>query len=83
MVRACLVKLSVVIGICVCFPLVSVANMSSVVPFISESIVIGQLLDTSDFPERWHCGNWTPFHGWTHILSDFFVWLAYTSIPIA
>lgn len=41
-----------------------------------------QLLDTSDFPARWHCGRWTPGHGWLHILSDLAVWGAYVTIPI-
>jgi PAS domain S-box-containing protein len=40
-----------------------------------------KLLDTSDFPARWHCGNWTPGHGWLHILSDLGVWSAYLAIP--
>lgn len=39
------------------------------------------LLDTSDFPERWHCGNWTSFHGWLHIASDIAIFLAYFIIP--
>jgi hypothetical protein len=29
-----------------------------------------RLFDTSDFPPRWQCGNWTWGHGWLHILSD-------------
>lgn len=45
--------------------------------------LFGQLFDTGDFPERWFCGNWSSFHGWTHIISDFLIWVAYTSIPIA
>jgi signal transduction histidine kinase/ActR/RegA family two-component response regulator len=39
------------------------------------------LFDTSDFPARWHCGNWTPGHGWLHVLSDLGVWSAYVAIP--
>jgi hypothetical protein len=41
-----------------------------------------ELLDTSDFPARWYCGNWTPGHGWLHILSDLGVWSAYVAIPL-
>jgi len=41
-----------------------------------------RLFDTSDFPSRWHCGNWTPGHGWLHILSDLGVWSAYVAIPL-
>lgn len=41
-----------------------------------------RLFDTSDFPARWHCGNWTPGHGWLHIVSDLGVWSAYVAIPL-
>jgi PAS domain S-box-containing protein len=40
------------------------------------------LFDTSDFPARWNCGNWSAAHGWTHILSDLAIWGAYTAIPL-
>ncbi len=40
-----------------------------------------KLFDTQDFPARWHCGTWTDFHGWLHIVSDIAVFLAYTLIP--
>ena len=39
------------------------------------------LFDTSDFPARWTCGDWTAGHGWLHILSDLGVWTAYLAIP--
>ncbi|MBI3118559.1 MAG: hybrid sensor histidine kinase/response regulator, partial [Candidatus Hydrogenedentes bacterium] len=39
------------------------------------------LLDTSSFPARWSCGQWTTGHGYLHILSDFAIWGAYTAIP--
>jgi PAS domain S-box-containing protein len=39
------------------------------------------LLDTSDFPPRWSCGDWSAPHGWLHILSDLAVWSAYVAIP--
>src|SRR6516162_5058900 len=42
---------------------------------------LSKLLDTSDFPARWHCGSWTAGHGWLHILSDLGVWSAYVAIP--
>ena len=42
---------------------------------------LSKLFDTSDFPPRWHCGAWTPGHGWLHILSDLGVWSAYLAIP--
>lgn len=41
------------------------------------------LFDTSDFPARWHCGNWSSLHGWAHILSDFAIASAYAMIPLA
>ncbi len=40
-----------------------------------------RLFDTSDFPPRWQCGNWTAGHGWLHVLSDLGVWSAYVAIP--
>lgn len=44
---------------------------------------IGQLFDTSDFPARWNCGNWSQVHGWFHILSDLAIAGAYSMIPLA
>ncbi len=40
-----------------------------------------KLFDTSDFPARWNCGQWTSVHGWLHILSDIGIWSAYFAIP--
>ncbi len=44
---------------------------------------LSKLFDTSDFPERWHCGNWTTGHGLLHIISDILIFGAYFSIPVA
>ena len=44
---------------------------------------LGLLFDTSDFPARWHCGHWTPVHGWFHIISDIAIAAAYSVIPLA
>lgn len=41
-----------------------------------------RLFETADWPPRWHCGNWTKFHGWLYIISDISIWLAYFAIPI-
>ncbi|HVZ26179.1 MAG TPA: PAS domain S-box protein [Sediminibacterium sp.] len=41
-----------------------------------------KLTDTADWPPRWHCGQWTAFHGWLYILSDLLIWLAYFTIPV-
>ncbi len=43
---------------------------------------VANLFDTSDFPARWHSGNWSTKHGWLHILSDLFVFGAYFAIPV-
>jgi signal transduction histidine kinase/FixJ family two-component response regulator len=40
-----------------------------------------KFFDTSDFPGRWHCGNWSDFLGWLHILSDLAIFSAYFAIP--
>ena len=40
------------------------------------------LFDTSGFPARWGCGDWTPGHGWLHIGSDLAIFAAYAAIPL-
>lgn len=50
--------------------------MNQLVEFFSR------LLDTSDWPPRWHCGKWSSFHGWLYIISDLLVWSAYFVIPL-
>lgn len=42
---------------------------------------VTDLFDTSAFPARWYCGEWTAQLGWLHILSDLGTWSAYTAIP--
>ncbi len=42
---------------------------------------LAHLFDTSGFPPRWYCGDWSAGHGWLHILSDLGVWSAYLAIP--
>jgi hypothetical protein len=42
-----------------------------------------KLFDTSDFPARWHCGNWSDLHGWVHILADIAIFGAYAAIPLS
>jgi len=46
----------------------------------SFSGFFGKLFDTSDYPARWYCGNWTLDVGWLHILSDFGIFIAYSCI---
>ena len=41
-----------------------------------------KLFSTDGFPARWHCGNWTNFHGWLYIASDLGIWAAYFTIPL-
>ncbi|MFC0773375.1 PAS domain S-box protein [Terrimonas alba] len=41
-----------------------------------------KLLDSTDWPPRWHCGRWTEFHGWLYIISDLLIWTAYFTIPV-
>lgn len=50
--------------------------MNEVYDFFSK------LSDTSDWPPRWFCGNWSDFHGWLYIVSDLMIWLAYMCIPL-
>lgn len=44
---------------------------------------ITQIFDTSGFPPRWNCGQWSDAHGWVHILSDLAIFGAYAAIPIS
>src|SRR5450631_1570470 len=41
-----------------------------------------RLFQNSDWPPRWHCGQWIAFHGWLYIISDHLIWPAYFSLPI-
>src|SRR5689334_7462213 len=41
-----------------------------------------KIFDSSDWPPRWHCGQWTAFHGWLYIISDLLIWSAYFTIPV-
>jgi signal transduction histidine kinase/FixJ family two-component response regulator len=43
---------------------------------------LSKFFDTSDFPARWYCGNWSEFLGWLHILSDIATFGAYFAIPL-
>ena len=46
------------------------------------SSFFSKVLETDSWPDRWHCGNWTSFHGWLYILSDLMIWLSYFAIPV-
>lgn len=50
--------------------------MNQVAEFFSK------LFDYSDWPPRWHCGNWSEFHGWLYIVSDLLIWSAYFTLPL-
>ncbi len=39
------------------------------------------VLNVTNWPARWNCGNWAPIYGWTYIVSDIAIWLAYFAIP--
>jgi hypothetical protein len=40
------------------------------------------IFDARSWPARWHCGVWTPFHGWLYIISDVTIGLSYFMIPL-
>jgi PAS domain S-box-containing protein len=40
-----------------------------------------RMFDSTGFPDRWHCGEWSTFLGWLHIASDVTIWFAYMGIP--
>ncbi len=41
-----------------------------------------KMFDSSHWPARWTCGEWSETEGWIYILSDFLIFLSYMSIPI-
>lgn len=41
------------------------------------------IFNTEKWPPRWHCGEWTEFHGWLYIISDLLIWAAYFAIPLS
>ena len=43
---------------------------------------IYDLFNSSSWPARWTCGNWTSIQGWTSILSDIVIFLSYFGIPL-
>ena len=43
--------------------------------------IFAGLFDTTGFPARWNCGDWSNELGWLHIYSDLAIWAAYTAIP--
>lgn len=49
----------------------------------SLSGFFSNLFDTSSYPARWNCGEWTPLEGWLHIGSDVLIFLAYLAIPLS
>ncbi len=50
--------------------------MNEIADFFSK------LFSPDNWPARWHCGKWTPFHGWLYIGSNIFIAIAYFSIPV-
>ena len=43
--------------------------------------MLSSLLETKYWPARWYCGQWSDLLGWTHIISDTLIFLAYLAIP--
>lgn len=44
---------------------------------------LSKLFDTGDFVPRWSCGNWSQGLAWTHMVSDFLIFISYAAIPAA
>ncbi|MEZ6235731.1 MAG: ATP-binding protein [Phycisphaerales bacterium] len=44
--------------------------------------LVSWALDTTGFPARWNCGDWSATLGWMHIASDVTIWAAYMAIPV-
>lgn len=47
-----------------------------------NTALLASLFDTTGFPPRWRCGDWSSLLGWTHIASDIAIFSAYTAIPV-
>ncbi|RYE34957.1 MAG: hypothetical protein EOP42_06880, partial [Sphingobacteriaceae bacterium] len=66
----------------------SACQQKQVVPEAQQTVThqiidfFSKLFNTDDFPARWHCGNWSDFHGWFYIISDLIIWASYFAIPI-
>ncbi len=43
---------------------------------------MSNFFDTSGFPPRWQCGEWSPGVGWLTIISDLAIFGAYTALPL-
>ncbi len=66
-------------GVAVCTTQVSVQPQ----PFGQQvSSFFSSVFETDSWPDRWHCGEWTSFHGWLYIVSDLLIWLSYFTIPV-
>ncbi|UXP30826.1 ATP-binding protein [Reichenbachiella agarivorans] len=60
-------------------------NTMSAQPVVQVSSVsdyFSNLLDTSAWPARWGCGQWSETEGWFYILSDLTIFLSYSAIPM-
>jgi PAS domain-containing protein len=68
-----------------CGPLCGQQKAAAVIPTSATGQIadfFSKIFNTDDFPARWHCGQWSDFHGWLYILSDVSIWAAYFAIPI-
>lgn len=43
---------------------------------------LATLFETTRWPPRWQCGDWSESLGWLHIISDAFIFSAYVAIPL-
>lgn len=48
----------------------------------ATTLIFTGAFNSAGFPPRWYCGQWSAPLGWTHIISDVLIWLAYTAIPV-
>jgi PAS domain S-box-containing protein len=67
-------------------PVARVQSHQDGIEFLASAVnapFVGWMFDTSNYPPRWQCGNWSTALGWLHIVSDIAIWLAYLAIPLA
>lgn len=69
-------------NVVVCNPSCAVLAQSNQGLYAQGIEFFSSLFGTQDWPARWQCGTWTPFHGWLYIISDLVTGICYFLIPL-
>jgi len=63
-------------GICLSKSVVNLTPIEQMKGFFSG------MFSTANWPERWYCGSWNGFQGWSFVIADTITFLSYFGIPI-